>query len=83
MLVNWEKTMERESDGDTNCKWCALYSHQRIGTGTEGLGNKMMSGDHPNNTIIEIGQNTEKSPGNLRRLAITQTLVENHQLTLV
>ena len=33
--------------------------------------------------IIKIGQNTEKSPGDLSRLAVTQTLVENYQLTLV
>ena len=36
------------------------------------------SGDHPNYSIIENGQNTEKSPGDLRRLAITQSPVENH-----
>ena len=34
-------------------------------------------------SIIKNGQNTEKSPGDLRRLAITQTLVRSHQLTLV
>ena len=34
-------------------------------------------------TIIENGQNTEKSPGDLRRLAITQTSVKDHQLTLI
>ena len=33
--------------------------------------NKKKSGDHPNYCIIEIGQNTEKSPGDLRRLAVT------------
>ena len=36
-----------------------------------------------NYSIAEIGQNTEKSPGNMRRLAVTQTPVENHQLTLL
>ena len=30
-----------------------------------------MSGDHPNYSIIENGQNTEKSPGDLRRLAVS------------
>ena len=30
-----------------------------------------MSGDHPNYSIVEIGQKTEKSPGDLRRLAAT------------
>ena len=39
------------------------------------------SGDHPNYSIIENGQNTEKSPGKLRRLVVTRTQVENHQLT--
>ena len=42
-----------------------------------------MSGDHPNNSIIENGQNTEKSPGNLRRSAVTQTPGKNHQLKLM
>ena len=36
-----------------------------------------------NYNIIENGQNTEKSPGDLRRLAVTQTPVKNHQLTLM
>ena len=40
-------------------------------------------GDHPNYSIIEVSQNTEKSPGDLRRLAITQTPVKDHQLMLV
>ena len=42
-----------------------------------------MTGDHPNDGIIEDGQNTEKSPGDLRRFAITQTPVKNHQLKLM
>ena len=42
-----------------------------------------MSGDHPNYYIIENGQNTEKSPEDLRRLAITQAPVKDHQLTLM
>ena len=39
-----------------------------------------MSGDHPNYCIVELGQNTEKSSGYLRRLAVTQTPVESHPL---
>ena len=42
-----------------------------------------MSGNHSNSGIVEIGQNTKKSPGDLTRLAVTQTLVKDHQLTLV
>ena len=48
-----------------------------------GLGNKRMCGEHPNYSIIGIGQNTEKSPGDLRKLAVTQTPVRNHRLMLV
>ena len=42
-----------------------------------------MSGNHPNNNIIENGQNIEKSPGDLRRLAVTQTPAKDPQLTLM
>ena len=35
-----------------------------------------------NYSIVDNGQNTEKSPGDLRRLAVTQTPVKDHQLTL-
>ena len=48
-----------------------------------GLGNKRTNGDHRSNSIVEIGQNTEVSPGDLRRIAVTQNPVENHELTLV
>ncbi len=39
--------------------------------------------EYPNYYIIENDQNTEKSPGDLKRLAVTQTPVKNHQLTLM
>ena len=41
------------------------------------------SGDYPNYNIIEISHNTEKSPGDVRRLTVTQTSVEDHPLTLL
>ena len=65
------------------CNKYAQYSHQRIGTGSGGLGNKRSSGDHPNYNIAKICQNNKKSPGDLKTLAVTWTLVENHQLILV
>ena len=34
--------------------------------------------DHPNYCSVEVGQNTEKSPGDLRRYAVIQTPVRNH-----
>ena len=57
--------------------------YQKNGTGTGGLGNKWTSGSYPNYSIIKIGQNTEKSSGDLKRLAVSQTLAEDYQLTLV
>ena len=39
------------------------------------LKNKRKCGHHPEYVIIKFGQNTEKSPGYLKRLAVTQTPV--------
>ena len=36
-----------------------------------------------NDSIVENCQNTKKIPGDLRRLAVTQTSVKNHRLTLM
>ena len=81
----WElkKTMEHEGDNYTNYDWCFWYSHQRINKGTEELGGWGTNGDHTNYSIIENSQNTEKSPGDFRRLAVTQSPVTNHQLKLM
>ena len=77
------KTVEHVKDNYTNCNLCFWYSHQKIGTKAEGLGNIGTAGEWPIYSIVEIGLNTEKSPGDLRRLAVTETLLENHQLTLM
>ncbi len=47
------------------------------------LGSWRTGGDHPNYSIFENGQNTKKSPGDLKRLAVTQTPVKTHQLILM
>ena len=71
------------SDGPakTNFDWVFRYSHQNKGQG--GLGNKRMSGGHPNYYIIMNSQNTEKGPGDLKSLVVTQTPVKDHQQTLI
>ena len=51
--------------------------------GQGNFGNKRMRGDTLKCTMVEIGQNTKKRPVDLRRLAVTQTFVENHQQSLV
>ena len=52
-------------------------------TKTWRIGNNRAIGDHSNYRITKTSQNTEKSPGDLRRLAVNQTPVKNHQLTQI
>ena len=47
----------------------------------KGLGNLKVGGR--NYSIIKNGQNIEKSPGDFRRLAVTQTSVKVHLLMLI
>ena len=65
--------MEHEGDNCTNCDWCFCYSNKEIIKGTWGFGSWLRSGDQANYYIIENGQNTEKSPKDLKRLVVTQT----------
>ena len=55
--------MEHEGDGDTSCNWCTWNNPKRINKTKDAL-----LRDHTDLSIITIGQNTEKSPGDLRRL---------------
>ena len=48
-----------------------------------GLGSWWTGRDYPKDSIAKNGQNPKTSPGDLRRLAVTQTPVKNHQLTLM
>ena len=54
-----------------------------LGKGTGRFRNKRMSGDHPNDSIIKISQDTEKSSEDLKGLVVTQAPVRNYQLRLV
>ena len=76
------ENMEDEGEGDTYYNWCARNNPQRLGKETGRHGNRSRSRDQPNYSIVEVAQNIEKSPGDLRRLAISQTLLKN-QLMLV
>ena len=75
--------MEHEVYSNVNCNWCTEKDTQSLFKGYGSLGNQRFSRDHPNYSIVKIGQNTEKSPVDLKRLAITQTPVKDDQLTLV
>ena len=60
-----------------------LEQSPKVCKGTERLRNQRTIRDHPGYGLIKIGQNAEKNPEDLRRLAVTQTPVKEHQLTLV
>ena len=54
-----------------------------FGTVTKGLIQGLGDLEIRAKCIVGIGQNTKKSPGDFKRLAVSQSTVENHQLTLV
>ena len=58
-----KKTMEHESDGDTNCNRCTSNIPQTLGIVAGRFGNQRTSGYYPDNRIIKMGQNTETSLG--------------------
>ena len=70
--------MAHETDSDTNCNWCARFSHQRTSTRNGGLGNERTSGDHPKYCIVEFGENTKKSPGDLLSLRFQWKTISYH-----
>ena len=72
-----KKAVEHESKSDMNSSWYVWNYSQRQGKKDEKIGNH--NRDHLNYCIVE---NTEKSPGDLRRLDVTQTSVKDHQLKL-
>ena len=77
------KTMEHEDDGDRDCNWCARNNPQKLDKETGRFRNQRTSGNHPDYSIITIGQNTEQSPGDLRRLTVIPAPVEDHHLMQV
>ena len=75
--------MEHERNDCANCDWCFKRNNLRGIKRPGGLGSWRTGRDYPNDSIAENGQNPETSPGDLRRLAVTQTPGKNHQLTLM
>ena len=72
------KKLWKKNGGNTNGNWCSLNNPLRIGKRTGGLENEKTSEDNSDYSP-KIGQNTEKSPGDLRKLAP----VKDHQLTML
>ena len=67
-----KKTMEHVGDNFTNCDWCFWHGRFR---------SWRPSGDHANHSITKNCQNTDKIPGDLRRLAVTQSPVKTISLS--
>ena len=68
--------VEHKRNSDTNSNWCTWNGPERFGKGAGSVENRKTSRDHPNYDRVNTGQNTEKSPGDLRRLAATKTVYE-------
>ena len=78
LLGNFKKNMEHEGDDYINRDWCIRYSNWRAFKGLQDLEVGERVETIQTKSLIKNGQNTEKSPGDWRRLA-----VKDHQLTLM
>ena len=77
----FKKAVEHEGDCDSNCNWSACHSPQWVGKGNKLVGNQNKHWDHLNYSIFDNRTNTEYSPGDLRRTAVTCTPMKDNQLT--
>ena len=59
-------TQGHKGDGETNCNRCTRNNPQKFVKGTGRIRNQRTTEDHPNCSIVKIGQNTEKGSGDLR-----------------
>ena len=57
--------MEHEGNGHTNCNWCTRIYPQKLDKRAGNVGNWRTNRDHQNYWTVKIGQNTEKSLGDL------------------
>ena len=62
--------MKHEGDGDTSCNWCTRNGHRRFGKGAGRVGKRRMNCDYQSNNIVNIGRNTENTPGDSRELQL-------------
>ena len=56
---------------------------KKIGEKTGEIGDQKKNRDLSGRSIVKIGLNTDKSPEDLRGLAVTQTPVKDYHLTLL
>ena len=75
-----KKTVEQESEVCTNYNWCSWYSHQRNYKGSGGFGRVEII---KTIGLLRSARILRRVLGDLRRLAVIQTPVEDDQLTLM
>ena len=78
VLTTCQRTEKNMMVEDTYCDWRGWNGSQRLGKRAGRIRNRRRNRDHLNYSIVKIGQNTEKSPGDLRKLAVTQTPAKDH-----
>ena len=78
-----KKDVYYESDGEPNCNWRSWNGPRMLVKKTDRVGNRCKNQDYQIYSIVEIGQNAKKRPGELRRFAVTQNPLKAHQLTPV
>ena len=72
-----EKAVEQEGHGDTSYYWRAWNGPERLVKEAGRVGIQRTNRDHLYYSLVEIGQNIGKSPGDLSRLTVTQTPLKN------
>ena len=60
---DFKKSWGHESKGNLSCSWYGWNAPQRHGQGTIAIGNQRKNQDHPDNSIVEIGQNIQNNRG--------------------
>ena len=65
-----KKATEHEGNGDTNCNWRTWNDLQRLGKRAGRVRNRTTNRNYLNYSIVDISQNTEKSPGDLLLLRL-------------
>ena len=56
-----KKDWEHETQSKTSCSWCTRNGLQEFEERTREIGNQLENQKHPDNCIVEIGQNTQKN----------------------
>ena len=74
-----KKKQVHKGDGGTNSSWCTWNIVWGLEKKTKN-GNQRKNWVYLDHSSFKIGKNTEKSPGDLGRLAVTDILMKDYEL---